>query len=62
MLLEYSVSCAESRVLSQNKKNYTKIDLQKILREDVERAIQQMEYAQEVQNGGGGRKKMGFYM
>ena len=61
-LLETSVSCAASRVLSQNKKNYTKIELQKILREDVERAIQQMEYAQEVQNGGGGRKKMGFYM
>lgn len=49
-LLETVVIYAASRVLGQNKRNYTRAEMQAILFEDVEKAIRQAEYADSVRN------------
>ncbi|MCI9306439.1 MAG: AAA family ATPase [Lachnospiraceae bacterium] len=59
-LLETSAACAASRVLSQNKKRYTKMEMQNILCEDVKKALWQEENAEEIQQGCAARHAIGF--
>lgn len=49
-LLETAVVHTANRVMVENKKNYTKIEMQTIRYEDVEKAVEQAEFANRVQN------------
>lgn len=59
-LLETSVLYAANRIMKQNKKTYTKAEMQNILYEDVEAAVRQVEQAERIQNVGDERRKIGF--
>lgn len=59
-LLETSVIFAAKRVFSEEKKNYTKEDMQKITFEDVQQAVKQVQEAERVQNPYVLKKAVGF--
>lgn len=59
-LLETAVIYTAERVLAQNKKAYTRAEMQTIVYEDVEKAIAQSEYADSVQNGCRISRALGF--
>jgi acyl-homoserine lactone acylase PvdQ len=58
-LLETSVVYAASRLMQENKGKFTKKELQNITREDIEKAIHQVEYSNAVQ-GGEKKRTIGF--
>ena len=58
-LLETSVVYAANRILQQNKKKYTKAEMQTITYEDVKAAIMQVEKSEDIQNAAI-RRKIGF--
>jgi hypothetical protein len=58
-LLETSVVYAASRIFREDKKKYTREEMQTITYEDVEAAIAQVEQAEQIQNAEHGRK-IGF--
>lgn len=59
-LLETSVIFAAKRVFSEEKKTYTKADMQKITFEDVQQAVKQVQEAERVQNPCTLKKTVGF--
>ncbi len=59
-LLETAVIYTAGRVLEQNKKTYTRKDMQTITCEDVRKAIKRSEYADSVQNIRQTKKSFGF--
>ncbi len=59
-LLETAVIYTAGRVLAQNKKTYTRKDMQIITCEDVRKAIEQSEYAYSIQNARQMPKSFGF--
>lgn len=59
-LLETALIYTAERVLEQNKKAYTKEEMQTIAYEDVEKAIVQSEYAVSVQNAWQISREIGF--
>ena len=59
-LLETAVIYTAGRVLAQNKKTYTRKDMQIITCEDVRKAIEQSEYADSIQNARQMPKSFGF--
>lgn len=59
-LLETSVVFAANRIMKQNKKTYSKTEMQTILYEDVASAIEQVEKAESIQNYSNYNRKIGF--
>ncbi len=59
-LLETAVIYTAERVLGQNKTNYTRAEMQTISLEDVERAVGQEEYADNLQKAGQNTRILGF--
>ena len=59
-LLETAVVYTASRVLAEDKKAYTREEMQRILYEDVEKAIKELEYGDSIQNVVQAQRKIGF--